>query len=68
MEHPMMEYPMKIEDVALSVYASLIQKLHTYGSDDSDRRKLAVQSFQYADAFLAALDARNSAKSVAKSA
>jgi hypothetical protein len=64
----MMECPMKVEDVALSVYASLIQKLHTYGSDDSDRRKLAAQSFQYADAFLAALDARNAAKPAVKSA
>jgi hypothetical protein len=49
---------MQVEDIALVVYASLVQKLHTYGSDDSDRRKLATQSFLYADAFLAALDAR----------
>jgi len=49
---------MQAQDIALFVYASLIQKLHTYGTDDADRRKLAAQSFLYADAFLTTLDAR----------
>jgi len=49
---------MQVEDIALAVYASLIQKLHTYGTDDADRKKLATQSFLYAEAFLVALDAR----------
>ena len=54
------EHSMRVEDIALVVYASLIQKVHTYGADDADRRKLATQSFLYADAFLAALGTRPS--------
>jgi len=49
---------MKVEDIALTVFAALVQKVHAYGADDSDRKKVAAMSFLYADAFKAALDAR----------
>ena len=62
------EHTMQVEDVALMVYASLVQKLHSYGSDEADRKKLAAQSFLYADAFLAALNARAPAPSVPRPA
>ena len=62
------EHTMQVEDVALMVYASLVQKLHSYGSDEADRKKLAVQSFLYADAFLAAFNARTPAPSVPRPA
>lgn len=52
------ERRMQVEDIALAVYSSLVQKVHTYGADDADRRKLAAQSFLYADAFMTALAAR----------
>ena len=49
---------MKVEDIALTVFAALVQKVHAYGADDSDRKKLVATAFLYADAFKAALDAR----------
>ena len=50
---------MNTEEVALAVFTALVQKLHTYGADDADRKKIAAMSFQYAEAFSVALEARN---------
>ncbi|MEP6939004.1 MAG: hypothetical protein ABI846_04520 [Rudaea sp.] len=49
---------MNTEDIALAVFAALVQKLHTYGADEADRKKMAAMSFQYAEAFASAAEAR----------
>jgi len=59
-----MDNSITFENIALTVFSGLVQKSHAYGSDDADRKKLANIACQYADAFLAVLQAR-SASSVA---
>ena len=61
-----MENPLSFENVALTVFAGLVQKSHAYGSDDADRKKLANIACQYADALLAVLQTRSTHSAVAK--
>lgn len=54
-----MDNSITFENIVLTVFAGLVQKSHSYGSDDADRKKLATIACQYADALVGVLQTRS---------
>lgn len=57
---------MTIDDVALVVFAQLVQKDNTLGNNSADREQVAARAFEYAEAFMAVQEAHRGVRNAGK--